>query len=152
MHFFFLFLFSGVFFLVLLPFCQIATTFLLQEQLCIVIMAMLFLAPAALAFAIGATQAVDELGASFSPAPTKAPSMELVKAKMGKRAATNICTEWTISGIGRPQCSSSQTCIFQTIDDYFYEGCGLADVNYDWITDCYNYPSTGATPSSELYW
>ena len=30
--------------------------------------------------------------------PTEAPSMELVKKQLEKKAVTNICTEWTIEG------------------------------------------------------
>lgn len=37
-------------------------------------------------------------GDNFSPAPTKAPVMELVRAKLAKKEVTNICGEWTISG------------------------------------------------------
>lgn len=34
----------------------------------------------------------------------------------------------------KPVCSSSQTCIFSTVGSLRYEGCGLPDTNYDWIT------------------
>jgi hypothetical protein len=31
-------------------------------------------------------------------APTEAPSIELVKKQLEKKAVTNICTEWTLEG------------------------------------------------------
>jgi hypothetical protein len=58
------------------------------------------LASSAMGFALGAMplETAAELGASFSPAPTQAPSIELVKKKLAKKALTNVCTEWTIPG------------------------------------------------------
>jgi hypothetical protein len=43
------------------------------------------------------------LGEPFTgvqPAPTSAPRLELVKKRLGleKKAATNVCSEWTIPG------------------------------------------------------
>lgn len=117
--------------------------------------AMLLLAPLALGFSFEKLpeQTVKGAGIPFSPRPTEAPSRELVRAKLGKRAATNVCSEWTIpGGGGQPQCGSSQTCQFTTAGDYFFEGCGEDGVVYDWITECYNYPQSGTAPLSELYW
>lgn len=37
-------------------------------------------------------------GSPFKSEPTEAPSMELVKKSLGKRALINTCTEWTIQG------------------------------------------------------
>jgi hypothetical protein len=50
-------------------------------------------------YAIGEfpTQTVG-YGSPFMPEPTEAPSMELVKKNLGKRALINTCTEWTIRG------------------------------------------------------
>ena len=50
-------------------------------------------------YAIGEipTQTVG-YGSPFMQEPTEAPSMELVKRNLGKRAVTNTCTEWTIPG------------------------------------------------------
>jgi hypothetical protein len=103
--------------------------------------AMMF--PSALGFAIGAmpVQTVGGMGEAFSPAPTEAPSMELMKAKLVKKAVTNVCTEWTIlGGYGQPQCVNSETCLFKTATNgYFYEGCGQTSIAYDWVTGTYWY-------------
>lgn len=58
------------------------------------------MASSAMGFALGAMplETVGSIGAAFSPAPTQAPSMELVKKKLAKKALTNVCTEWTIEG------------------------------------------------------
>lgn len=50
-------------------------------------------------YAIGVipTQTVG-YGSPFLQEPTEAPSMELVKKSLGKRALINTCTEWTIPG------------------------------------------------------
>ena len=50
-------------------------------------------------YAIGEipTQTVG-YGSPFMQEPTEAPSMELVKRSLGKRAVTNVCTEWTLPG------------------------------------------------------
>lgn len=34
----------------------------------------------------------------FEAIPTEAPSMELMKRKLEKKALTNVCEEWTILG------------------------------------------------------
>ncbi len=60
----------------------------------------------AMGFAVGAMPSqtaepgvfVQGMGQPVFPAPTDAPSLELVKARMQKRALTNVCTEWTIPG------------------------------------------------------
>lgn len=61
---------------------------------------MSMMASSAMGFALGAmpSQTVGGTGAAYSPAPTEAPSMELMKKKLAKKALTNVCTEWTIEG------------------------------------------------------
>jgi len=44
------------------------------------------------------TQTVGGYGVPFLQEPTEAPSMELVRRKLEKKALTNTCTEWTIPG------------------------------------------------------
>lgn len=89
----------------------------------------------------------------FDIQPTSAPSVELVKKQLAKKALTNVCTEWTIpGGYGQPQCFDSQTCLFQTINGRFYEGCGQTSIAYDWITQCWNYPQSGVAQKSEIFW
>lgn len=105
--------------------------------------------------AIGAmpSQTLGGFGMVFSPEPTEAPSMELVKAKMAKRSLTNVCTEWTIpGGYGQPQCSNSETCLFHTAaNGFYYEGCGETSIAYDWVTACYGYPEVGTPGVSEIF-
>jgi hypothetical protein len=56
---------------------------------------------AAAGFAIGAMPS-QTIGIGFGEPmpqqPTEAPSLELVKRKLEKKALTNTCTEWTILG------------------------------------------------------
>lgn len=70
--------------------------------------------------------------------PTQAPSLELVKKQIEKRAITNTCSEWTIlGGGGVPICAASNTCLFTTASDkVLYEGCGQTGVPYHWTTVC----------------
>jgi hypothetical protein len=64
------------------------------------------LVSSAMGFALGAMPSqtagpetlVQGMGQPAFPAPTDAPSLELVRARMQKRAVTNVCTEWTIPG------------------------------------------------------
>ena len=69
------------------------------------------------------------------PLPTAAPEVELVKRRLEKKDATNICTEWTIlGGYGQPECVNSETCLFTSAGGYYYEGCGQTSKRYDWNT------------------
>lgn len=45
-----------------------------------------------------ASQTIAGFGAPLFAEPTKAPEYELVKAKLAKKAVTNVCSEWTIPG------------------------------------------------------
>jgi hypothetical protein len=57
-------------------------------------------ASSAMGFALGAmpSETVGAVGEFLAPAPTEAPSMELMKAKLAKKSLTNVCSEWTIPG------------------------------------------------------
>jgi hypothetical protein len=71
----------------------------------------------------------------FEVMATPGPSLELLKRRVEARAETNTCTEWTIlGGNGQPVCYNGQTCLFSTVGDLRYEGCGSTSKNYDWIT------------------
>lgn len=87
--------------------------------------------------------------------PTEAPSLELVKRHLAKKAVTNTCSEWTISdGIGyTPICDFSETCLFTSATDgNLYEGCGQTSIAYNWITYCWDYGAkTGLPPVSQTY-
>jgi hypothetical protein len=115
-------------------------------------------AMATLAFAHGElpSQTIGIGQPLFELMPTKAPSLDLIKRSLGKRALTNTCSEWTILDGGgfTPICLSSQTCLFTSATDgYGYEGCGQTSIAYNWITTCYDYNSTqtGLPPVSQIY-
>ena len=112
------------------------------------------------------------------PLPTAAPEVELVKRRLEKKDATNICTEWTIPrGYGQPECVNSETCLFTSAGGYYYEGCGQTSKRYDWntgtfasepvhcnlgfsegdgssltLTECWDYPQSGTAPLSQVFW
>jgi hypothetical protein len=45
------------------------------------------------------TQTVGRgFGAPYLPEVTEAPQRDLVKARLEKKAITNVCSEWTITG------------------------------------------------------
>jgi hypothetical protein len=44
------------------------------------------------------TQTVGGFGEPYFPEVTKAPQRDLVKARLEKKAITNVCSEWTIPG------------------------------------------------------
>ncbi|PMD36596.1 hypothetical protein L207DRAFT_515113 [Hyaloscypha variabilis F] len=89
------------------------------------------------------------------PLPTEPPSLELAKRRLERKditGVTNVCTEWTIpGGFGQPECGDYGTCLFTSANGFNYEGCGQTSVAYNWVTECFNYPQSGAPPVSQIY-
>jgi hypothetical protein len=54
------------------------------------------------------------IGYLLYPEPTTAPSFELVEKKLAKKAVTNVCSEWTISG---GKCSNAPNTCTRVVND-----------------------------------
>lgn len=91
----------------------------------------IYILSSATASAIGAlpSQTIGGFGAPLFAEPTEAPKHELVRAKLAKKDVTNVCSEWTIpGGYGQPECFNSETCLFTSASDIWYEGCGQTSI------------------------
>ncbi|MCJ1399583.1 hypothetical protein MMC11_002785 [Xylographa trunciseda] len=88
------------------------------------------------------------------PSITEAPAHNLLLQERQNGGDYVQCSQWTIQGVGVPQCNPGLTCMFQS--DGNNEGCFPSTATQvAFTTNCYPYPTTwdgsGLTPINDIF-